>query len=470
MRTRILGKTRRFRNFAGSAALRHAPCNLSQHRNNERQPNNGGLPLDREAFVTFWTRGQVNVPLGDNLSGFGRWGGGAYSAGGAAVRLCRAVLAVLLGGGVIGLLGLLFDRCFHDLYFVWNTNDNYSHGFLVPLVSLWIAWEVLRRQGFTGDGATGAGLFCLLLGCTLHLWAVVNCWPLFDYFALTALLYGIAVLAGGRRWAQGFLFPLFFLFFMFPLSPILLNRAAQWLQGKVAVAATWVIQLFVPAYRTGNGIHLPGVAAPLEVGEACSGLRQMVAFVALALLIAYYTRRGRTFRLGIVLAAAPVAVVANLLRVVLMAFLVLHYGYGSISESKTLIFGISYHSAWGLLTMAIGLVLFLALVAWMNRAFPPQPAAEGSEPDQSPAERPILRAPISSALVLRAGMAVVCLAAAVGAQLALDVHLRPVEEAVATWNYLGTPLQGQGDRGFPVSLGPWSGAEAISSTSHGPNF
>ena len=52
-----------------------------------------------------------------------------------------------------------------------------------------------------------------------------------------ALLYGAAVLVGGRRWAKGFLCPTLFLFFMFPLSPVLLNEAAVWLQGEAGRAA-----------------------------------------------------------------------------------------------------------------------------------------------------------------------------------------------------------------------------------------
>jgi exosortase len=393
------------------------------------------------------------MSLSETIAPANAAGTGVVSPQPAAPNPARTVLAALLGLGVVGVLGLLYAERFRDLYRVWLTNDNYSHGFLVPIVSLWIGWEVLKRQGLNNEGSTVAGLFWTLLGCALHLWSEVICWPLFDFLALATLLYGIAVLAGGRRWAQGFLFPILFLFFMFPLSPVLLNRAAQWLQAQVAAAGTWILQIFVPAYHTGNGIHIPG--GSLEVGEACSGLRQMVAFFALSLLIAYYTRRGRLFRLAIVLAAAPVAVVANLMRVVLMAFLVMRFGSGSISESRILAFGISYHTAWGLLTMAVGLGVFLGLIAWMNRAFPARFI-------DSRHDKPVIRETmiLKGSLLVHGGVAVLCLAAAIGGQVLLAAHLRPVEMTVATWNYVRKPLQGQADKGFPVSLGPWSGAEA----------
>jgi len=298
------------------------------------------------------------------------------------------------------------------------------------------------------------------MGCLLHLWAVIIWWPPIDFLALTALLYGLAVLAGGRRWAQGFLFPILFLFFMFPLSPVLINHVATWLQGLVASAGTWLLQIFVPAYHQGNKIFLPG--HQLEVGEQCSGLRQIVTFAALTLLVAYLSRDRWPFRLGIVLAGVPVAIAANLLRVLLMAFLVMHFGEGSISERNTLVFGISYHTAWGLLTMCAGLGLLLGVAWWLGRVFPNQPparaeaAGHGAAKDEGTGAPPLV---VSPGLVRRLGGAVLCLGVAAALQLVLQAHLAVADEGVARSTYLSQPLRGEGDRGFPVSLGAWSGTE-----------
>src|SRR5206468_2906085 len=98
-------------------------------------------------------------------------------------------------------------------------------------------------------------------------------------------------------------------------------RAATALQAWVATAATAVLQAFVPAYQVGNKIHLPG--QHLEVGAQCSGLNQVLVMAALTLLVAYLGRQRLACRVGILLAGLPVAVVANLLRVLLMAFLAL---------------------------------------------------------------------------------------------------------------------------------------------------
>lgn len=388
-----------------------------------------------------------------------------HPAGAVAPRWVVVVAALVAAGGV----GLLFASRFRELYEVWDFDDNYSHGFLVPVVSAWLAWEVFRRQGLPEDGSLRAGLVWVVLGCVLHLWALVIWWPPADFLALATLLYGLAVLAGGRRWAPGFVFPILFLFFMFPLPPALLDLAAGWLQEVVAAAGTWLLQLFIPAHQDGATIRLPG--QPLAVGEECSGLRQVVAFGALALLVAYLSKRGLPFRLGIVLAGVPIAVVANLLRVVLMAFLVMHFGLESISEKKTIAWGISYHTAWGLLTMAAGLGLLMAVAWWLGRVFPNRPrvAAPAAGPagggttapplatDKGQAPPPVV---LSRALVGRLGGAVICLAAAVPVQWALQAHLEEAEGIVGATQQLHKPLGAEGDKGFPVSLRPWSGKEA----------
>ncbi len=370
----------------------------------------------------------------------------------------RLVALALCGAAFVAGVAILFAVRFHELYSGWKTDDNYSHGFLVPIVSAWLAWGVLRRQGWSDAGNLRSGLLWVGLGCALHLWADVIWWPPIDFLALTTLLYGLAVLAGGRRWAQGFLFPILFLFFMFPLSPVLLARAAGWLQEIVATTATWLLQIFVPAYKQGSRIILPG--QPLEVGEQCSGLRQIVAFAALALLVAYLSPRRWPFRIGIFLACVPIAIAANLLRVLLMAFLTMQFGPESISETRILAFGVSYHTAWGLLTMAAGLVLLLGVAWWLGRVFPSAEAEDAGAAGGASRPPPDLRV-LPAGLTGRLAGGVAGVAIALLAQLGLQAHLAAADERMAPANFMKQPLQMQGDQGFPMSLGPWLGKDTI---------
>src|SRR5439155_16029814 len=98
--------------------------------------------------------------------------------------------------------------------------------------------------------------------------------------------------------------------------------------------------------------------------------------------------------------------VANLLRVLLMAFLTLHYGPDLISDEKIIAFGVSYHEAWGLLTIAVGLGLFAGAAWWLGRIFPDRPGAAvtGQEPKGGDREPP---PPAPRALVRWLGGAVI---------------------------------------------------------------
>jgi exosortase/archaeosortase family protein len=225
-------------------------------------------------------------------------------------------------------------------------------------------------------------------------------------------------------------------------------KLAVWLQGIVTTVSTWVLQLFVPVYHDGNRLVLPG--QPLEVGEQCSGLRQVVAFAALTLLVAYFSNRRLLFRVGIVLAGLPVAIVANVLRVLLMAALTMNFGAGSISEEKTIAFGISYHTAWGLLTMAVGLGMLAGISWWLGRAFPGS-AGTGAE------AKPLGTAPRVLVYCLGGGVIVLVLTGLL--QQALLTHLNRAETLAAKSEYLTRPLRGE-DKGFPVSLGVWAGKDS----------
>jgi exosortase len=109
-------------------------------------------------------------------------------------------------------------------------------------------------------------------------------------------------------------FPLAFLLLMVPLPEILFNRIAFPLQmvasqlGELAIATSGV-----PVLREGNVLLLPNRA--LEVAEACSGIRSLISLVMLAVVLGYFTERRIWARVLIAVAAVPIAVMANAIRV-----------------------------------------------------------------------------------------------------------------------------------------------------------
>jgi exosortase len=274
----------------------------------------------------------------------------ATISAGAKVRVPLADLA-LVAAGVL----FFFLPTWSRLIELWNKDANYSHGYAIPLLALIPAWSYLKRAGAPIAGEPVLGSMYLLSGGIIHLAAQVIAWPPLDFAALALVLRGVAVTAGGRRWAAGFTFPILFLFFMFPLPVTWTGYAALWLQDIVSLVSAALIDPFVTCFRRGNALHVAGVSGPLIVAEECSGLRQIVAFFAAGTYYAFLTPRPFAYRVLLILAAAPVAILANVLRVVLMAFGAVHFGLDWMSGSL--------HYAPAMFSIPLGIGLY-ALTGW----------------------------------------------------------------------------------------------------------
>lgn len=277
---------------------------------------------------------------------------------------------LLLGGLVVA----LFWPTLAQLLAVWDADPSYSHGYLIAPISLWLAWRIAARSPAPTDGAVQIGVLAILAGLLIHFPAVVLRSPLLDFAALAFILRGVAVGLGGPAWASRFWFPILFLFFMFPLPQTWTAFAALWLQDTVAASTAGFLDWFFVVYRQGTTIQIAGVAAPLVVAEECSGLRQIVAFVALGALLAHLGLRTWAGSFVLLLAAVPVAIAANVLRVLGMALMARWLGLDWLE-------GWSHHLP-AALTFPLGLALYLLVYQFVVRLEGPAPAA--SEAEQAP--------------------------------------------------------------------------------------
>jgi exosortase len=173
-------------------------------------------------------------------------------------------------------------------------------------------------------------------------------------------LAGIVSLLFGREALRRYWFPFTFLLFMVPLPVAVYSMLASPLQLLASgVASTVMNATGVPVLREGNHMTLPG-GVQLFVAEACSGMRQLTGFLALTTAVAYLSRRPAWYRAVIVLSGVPIALTANITRVMLtgyiMHFLNPEYALGT------------FHTVEGLLMMGFGLLL-LNLECWVLDQF-----------------------------------------------------------------------------------------------------
>jgi exosortase len=239
----------------------------------------------------------------------------------------------------------------------WWTDPDYLYGFLVPILSGIILWT--RRYllaSFTPRGSVW-GLPLIVLGAAMRLSSAYFYFALVDPLSLVPLLAGIVLFVGGwraLRWAAP---SILFLVFMIPLPGALGGMLSHPLQRAGTICSTYLLQtLGIPAIAQGNVILLSQMQ--MGIVEACSGLRMMMLFFAVAFAMAFVEKRPLLDRAIILLSAAPVALIANIARIVLTGVL---HEVASHRVADTL-----YHdlAGWFMMPLAVLLLwLELALLA-----------------------------------------------------------------------------------------------------------
>jgi exosortase len=197
----------------------------------------------------------------------------------------------------------------------WSSNAQYSHGYLVPLFAAFLLWH--RRHRIPSEPAGSWWSAPILgLGLALHL---AGAYFFFDWFSAASLLpvlAGVALAVGGGR-ALAWSWPaIAFLAFMLPLPYRLEHALSHPLQRLATTASTYILQTIgLPAIAEGNTILLEEMR--IGVVEACNGLGMLMTFFAMTAAVAMLMRGPVLDRVVVVCSAVPIALIANVLRIVI---------------------------------------------------------------------------------------------------------------------------------------------------------
>ena len=231
---------------------------------------------------------------------------------------------------MLGALVILLVAAYWDMFTLTSaawSEALYSHGWIVPIFAvglLWLRWEpfqpVPMQERWVGLAILGAGLATRLLAAEYSIQPV-------DRLSFIVSIIGVFIMVGGFqafRWAWP---ALIFLVFMFPLPTALEVAVLNRLQKVATYSSRFVLQtLGIAASGTGNLIQIPGMVTPLNVAEACSGLRMATIFGALAVAMVFIIDRPWWDKLAILLSAAPIAIVVNIVRITVTALLYMMVG------------------------------------------------------------------------------------------------------------------------------------------------
>jgi exosortase len=223
--------------------------------------------------------------------------------------------------GILGVLFALLNRWqFTPLVETWIADPNWSHGFLIPLFSLYLLYA-RRAELLSAPRRTCLlGLPILMGGITL---TIVGFYPIGTYWisqlGMPIVLLGLVLYLAGPQVLRVAWLPILYLMLAMPIPEMLYVRIALPLQNFAAKGATTLLQLggveiSVTASRL-SVVSRSGAEHALTVAEACSGIRSLIAYVALGVAWAYLEYRPIWQRVVLVIAAVPIAIVLNVVRV-----------------------------------------------------------------------------------------------------------------------------------------------------------
>jgi len=344
------------------------------------------------------------------------------------------------GLGVLIACALALAVIFRDglwLMVQWWGEPEYQHGYLIPLVSLYLVWAKAAQLQATPTAPSSAGLVLVALGLAGYVLGELSAiYTVIQYAFLLALL-GLVWAATGWRGVRVLWAGLLYLVFMIPLPRFIqwnLSNLFQLWSSEIGTAFLRAIGISV--YLEGNVIDLGSYQ--LQVVEACSGLRYLFPLVSFSFFCAYLFRGRLWQKLVVFLSAIPITILMNSFRIAVTGVLVNRYGTGQAEGF------LHYFEGWIIFVACIA-ILFLEMAAFALAGG--RRLAEVFEVEiPAPADFGLLlgggavRAPVWAALGL--------LALGAAGSLALQGRDEVVPQGRA-------PLSS-----FPLVLGEWRGQDA----------
>ena len=201
----------------------------------------------------------------------------------------------------------VYQKAILKLISDWSTDPNFSHGFLIPFVALYMIWYKKNELAEITLKPSLAGIIVIIGGMLIHMAGNLGSELFLMRFSMIITLSGIIIYFCGFEIFNKLLVPIAYLIMMIPIPSILWNQVAFPLQLFSAQISAQAINLLnIPVFREGNILHLANTS--LEVVDACSGIRSLTSLLAL-------TGPLSTFKKWVLFfSAVPIAVAVNVIR------------------------------------------------------------------------------------------------------------------------------------------------------------
>ena len=271
---------------------------------------------------------------------------------------------------IIGtLLYCLFNKEIGSIVSQWLTDPGWSHGFLIPLFSLYFLNQ--SKQEILNIRTKPNYLGLLLLVGVILFYVFNTITPAgYGYFRQISAVgaFGAAVLfLGGWVLLKYTWLPITYLIFAIPLPDEILRSATIPMRLWAAAASTAVLNLIPKMDAIANGVVIDiaykgkAMEPPLDVAEACSGMRLLMTFFALGVAMAYLHYRPAWQRLVLLASTIPIAILCNVLRVTITGLI---YVFCDPQYAQGI-----YHDLLGMAMLPIAFGLYGGIAWFMSNLF-----------------------------------------------------------------------------------------------------
>ena len=356
----------------------------------------------------------------------------ARSAGRAPHSVSWRAAWVSLGIGIVLVLVLFRDTSFHIVN-TWYNSATFNHGFLILPICFYLIWLKRDVLALSAPRPFPLAALGILMGGLGWLMGDIGGVAVVQQLAMVIMIQGLFVTILGLRVSRLLLFPLAYLFFAVPFGEALIPP----LQDLTAAFLVALLRfLEIPVFHDGIFISIP--TGNFLVAEACSGVRFLIATLALGFLFAYLTYRSWWRRAAFMMCAVTVPIIANGLRAFGLVYIA-HVSNGRIAVGVD-------HVVYGWMFFAIVTAILLGIgMTFRDRE------AGGGSPGDAVAAAPAASAATPRQVVFSAVLAL--LAVVPGPAYAMVIDARPAPTAVAP---LPTPKPGGGWRLAGLSNDGWA--------------
>lgn len=245
---------------------------------------------------------------------------------------------------IVGLVYVLFHiqgntsdvRMFGRSAILWMVNrwmdptsfggQDYSHGFLIPLVSIGVLWWKRKEIASAPRYVSKVGLAVVVIALLIHWLGAKSQQPRASLFGLLVLFWGIPFYFCGWQVAKWLIFPCSYLIFCIPLN--FLDSLTFPLRIFSTIISTSLLNgLGIAAERSGSAIYSTAAGGfNFDVADPCSGIRSLLAMTALTAVYAYVTQKTLLKKWILFVCSIPLAIIGNIARITTIALVAEAFG------------------------------------------------------------------------------------------------------------------------------------------------